>query len=167
MMDALIEKLIALLHEEIDLLVRMQGTLSIEAHAILFFNVGQIGAAREAKQALATVLQRLEQDRVALLAQLSAFLPDEVTALPLGGLLQRLPPGQAERLIPCHSRLKELLPRVQNANRSNQLLLAQALEVVQGSLALLGQTGPTVTIYHRSGALERCRPGGSVLSGAM
>ncbi len=166
-MDALIEQFIDLLQKEIDLLLRMQQTLACETDAILFFNAGRIGAAHDAKRSQAIALKQLETERIALLASLSACLPDGSQGLSLTALLRRLPSALAERLAPCHTRLRELLPRVQASNRRNQVLLNQALGVVQGALALLGHPRAAMSVYRRSGVLERCHHGGAVLSGAM
>jgi hypothetical protein len=145
----------------------MQRTLLREAEGVLVFNAAEIEAARASKQVQADELQRLEGSRVALVARICARSPGSPPASSLGALLERLAPPEAARLRPLHTRLRELLPRVQAANRGNQALLTQALEVVHGSLSLLGHGGAEAAVYRRSGALERGRNAGALLSGAL
>jgi flagellar biosynthesis/type III secretory pathway chaperone len=163
-MDAQVAQLVTLLDREIELVAELHAALGREADAIMLFDAAALSQARESKQRLSAALQQCEGQRVALVEGIAAAGGWPSTTPSLSEIAQRLDQPELRR---CHLRLREWVPRVQYANRSNQVLLTHALETVRGSLALLGRLGPTTTVYCRSGRVENRGLQGTMLSNAL
>jgi flagellar biosynthesis/type III secretory pathway chaperone len=166
-MDALFEKLIGLLESQTGLYGALLKTLQAEKAAALNSDLDPLNRAVKEKENVLLKIRILEEQRLNLLGQVAGIIGAPADQLTLKRLAQQLPEPYAARVRTCRSNLVSLTQSIQELNNSNRKLFRRSLELVKGSINLLGRLRSPAPVYCQTGKIGTAMSGGRVLSGSV
>ena len=164
-MDALSEKLIGLIEDEKRLYGLLLTILQEEKAAALASRLDTLDQAVKEKENVLLKIRILEEQRINLLTQIAEALGEPVHRLTLKRLAEHLPEPHAVRVLACRSSFKSLAQSIQELNNSNRRLFQRSLELIKGSINLLGGLRAPAPVYCPTGKLGGGLASGSLLSG--
>lgn len=138
-MASLMEELLEVLGEEEKQYEALIGIGGEKRDAVVKSDIEALGKITEKEQEAASVLLNLSNKRTRVLNDMATVLgkdPEEVTISKMIGYLEKQPKEQ-ERLKERRDRLLEVGTKMHTLNRQNEMLLKQALEMVEFDLTLL------------------------------
>lgn len=136
-MNELLEKLLAHLKLEIGACRELLSETKKEKEAIVASDIEAINAVCLRKQILVERINRLNSERLGMKPALTEHFgidQDEFSLTNLSGLVKE--PYSSRIKADCQ-RIKELIEKVNETNRTNTVLLENSLELVRGALDLL------------------------------
>ena len=166
-MDVLFEKLIGLLESQTGLYSSLLTVLQAEKAAALNSDLEPLNRAVKEKENVLLEIRILEEQRLNMLNQVAGFIGKPTRQLTLKRLAQQLPDPYAEQVRTCRSNLISLTQSIQELNNSNRKLFRRSLELVKGSINLLGSLRSPAPVYCQAGKLGTATSSGRVLSGSV
>ncbi len=166
-MELLLNDLLSLLEGEIGLYASMLLALQKEKMAIVDSNHEDLNEASREKENLFLKIRILEEQRLSVLEKLARNLGQPAQDLTLSKLSQLVQEPQSTQLVDCHSKFLSLAQSIQEINLSNKTLLTHSLDLVKGSLSLLGDLLSYNPVYYRTGKMEAVGQSGRLLSGKI
>ena len=166
-MELLLNDLLGLLEGEIGLYASMLLALQKEKKAIVDSNHEELSETSREKENLFLKIRILEEQRLSILESLARNLGHPAQDLTLSKLSQLVQEPQSTQLVGCHSTFLSLAQSIQEINLSNKALLTHSLDLVNGSLSLLGDLLSSSPVYYRTGKMEAGDQSGRLLSGKI
>jgi flagellar biosynthesis/type III secretory pathway chaperone len=164
-MELLLEKLIELLESQKHLYAGLLKVLQEEKAAAVNSHLEALNRAVKEKENVLLEIRILEEQRIKMLNQVAAALGLPVGGLTLKRLAQKAPHPYAGRVTACRSSLLSLTQSIQEINNSNRRIFKRSLQLVRGSINLLGNLRAPAPVYGQTGKLGNAAAGGRVLSG--
>lgn len=164
-MDALVAKFIGLLEDQKRLYGSLLEVLQAEKAAALCSHLDSLNQAVKEKENVLLKIRILEEQRINMLGQVAEALGLPTVQVTLRHLAQRLDEPFAEQVQACRSSLLSLTQSIQELNNSNRKLFTRSLELIKGSINLLGSLRAPAPVYAPTGKLGTTLASGSVLSG--
>lgn len=116
-------------------------------------NIEDLGKITEDEQEIVGTIQNLEKKRCKVLADVANVVNRDVETLKLIDLIQMLErkPDQQQLLVEVHGRLKQTISKLKEINDKNQLLLNDAIEMVEFNLNMIRamKTAPQTANYNK------------------
>ena len=116
-------------------------------------NIEDLGKITEDEQEIVGTIQNLEKKRCKVLADVANVVNRDVETLKLIDLIQILErkPDQQQLLVEVHGRLKQTISKLKEINDKNQLLLNDAIEMVEFNLNMIRamKTAPQTANYNK------------------
>jgi flagellar biosynthesis/type III secretory pathway chaperone len=97
-------------------------------------------------------IEKLEEQRLDCSQILSILLGLETPAAKISNLLEQMPPVWQSRLSKVQKILKEKIFELSKINKSNQILLEEAILIINGTFALLQKPSVKYAQYGKKGA---------------
>ena len=166
-MDELVEKIIGLIEDQKRLYGLLLTVLQDEKAAAMRSSLDALNRAVKEKENVMLKIRILEEQRINLLGQVASVLGEPADQLTLERLAQRIPEPHAGRVQACRSSLLSLTQSIQELNNSNRRLFRRSLELIKGSINLLGSLRSPAPVYCQTGKLGAALASGSVLSGSV
>ena len=138
-MASLLENLIDILDQENNEYEKLVVLADRKTPVIIKGDVNTLGSITEQEQEIVGRIQHLEKQRTEALADIANVVNRDVETLKLINLIQMLAkqPQQQEQLIRVHTKLKETIMKLKNTNEKNQMLLTDAMDMVNFNLKML------------------------------
>ena len=166
-MDALLDELLDTLDCEADLYGSLVSVLEKEGRAIINAALEQLNEANYEKEIIILKIQKLEEDRIHILSQLSGLPGFQDQELTLERLTQLTPEPYSFRFIRCRSDLLSLTKTLRKKNNHNMYLLRHSIDFVRSYMELLNNMAITDKVYYRTGKIQPSNQNGRVVSGAI
>jgi len=166
-MDALLNQLLDLLHQESETYRSMVTVLDREKDAVVRSELTGLNAAIREKENLLLKLRMLETQRGRVVTKLADTLGYASRNLTLRMIAQRVDGLYAGRLKKCSAELEASIGALETANRRNQELVEHSLLLVRGSFNLLNDLTTSDTVYHRSGGVQNKNSTGRLVRGEI
>jgi len=166
-MHLLLNKFVGLLEQGTGIYETLLSVLQREKKAIIDSNFKDSNEAGKQKENLVLKIRILEEERLRVqerLADSLGYQPEDLTVTKLSQLVEE---PYSTRLESCRSNLLALLQSIQEVNNSNKALIMHSLELVRGSLNLLGNLISDNPVYYRSGRVQMGDQTGKVLCGEI
>ncbi|MGB5984290.1 MAG: flagellar protein FlgN [Desulfobacterales bacterium] len=166
-METDLQHLMDVLSLQMGLMADMAGCLAAEREAVIGGEREQLERQVARKERLVQQIQEAETRRRRQVEAVCASLDISDSTLTLEQLADLAPPAWSQRLRTCRDELQRQLGRVRQANEANQVLVAQSLSLVQGSLQMLGEISPNKGTYGAGGKVTHPSQAGRLLKGAV
>ena len=164
-MDTLLEKLIELLESQKHLYAELLNVLQEEKAAAVNSQLEALDRSVKEKENVLLEIRILEEQRIRLMDQVADVLGEPAGQLTLRRLAQKIHEPFAGHVKAYRSSMISLTQSIQEINNSNRKLFSRSLELVKGSIHLLGSLRSPAPVYCQTGKLGTAVAGGSVLSG--
>ena len=166
-MEAIVEKLSALLEDEVTLFRTMLTIVQAEKEAVIHADQIAVSQICRRKENLILKIKIIEAQRERLMEragiQLGLSLPD----ITLHALSQHVGQLQADRLRANGAELKSLMQAIGELNAHNVSLLTHSMELITGSLNFLENLRSPNPVYRQSGKVLPADRQGRFLSGRI
>lgn len=149
MEDEALEKLIAILGRETELLEDLHRLLAAQQDALVKGKVEDIKQSVEGQIATLSELSKLERDRIYLLGKLQMDGGGEED-LTLTNLIE-LAPEHGERLREVRAALKDVVEAIGTLNKHNGMLINQSLSYISKTLKTIAGEDKASTVYTSDG----------------
>lgn len=137
-MASLMDDLLGVLEKEEKEYSTLIGLSKQKRETIIAADVDGLNAITEQEQLVADVLHNLELKRRDVLSDMAVVLGKNAEELTIEQILESLEkqPKEQQRLAECRTKLHATLDEMKKWNQQNQVLLQQALELVEFDLTL-------------------------------
>jgi flagellar biosynthesis/type III secretory pathway chaperone len=162
-----LEKLINLLHAEIDTLSYLLLTLKTERKAVTDSVPSRLNEIRKEKEELLLKMRKLEKERFCLVERVVDSLGCTIDDVKLTKLVEFVDEPYSSRLKNCYANLIEKVSHIQEANNFNRSLLQHSLKLVKDSLALIDNWIAPNPVYFQTGEIQSSGRSGKFLSGRI
>lgn len=159
--------LIEVLKDEAFLHERLSEILREEEKAIIAGDIEGLRDATTEKEALAQRGGLLAEQRIGLWKDLACQVHLQPRTMQMESLVGHVDTETGRLLLEASSMLRERAARVHEGNKHNRALLQHTLDLVRGSLRILGGLAGGPTVYQRTGALEMEGKSGTLLLEAI
>ncbi len=150
----LLEDLITVLREEIEGLEGLLLLCEKEKESLVAEDVRSLNQENREQEKLISKLRRSELVRVKVTKEIGKILGLKEERLTLSELLPHLQEPYSSRLKQLGERLHQSLKKIQAVNRTNALLLANSLRLIQKKVELLTQIGEgSDVLYSQEGRI--------------
>ena len=152
MEDQALERLIAILAKETDLLLELHAALADQQDALKAGDAGKIKHSVEIQIAILSRISGLERERLELVAMLRAGKDcggKDVTLT----LLIDVAPRHAERLREVRTALADVLKAIGTLNKHNGMLINQSLSYIGKTRRMIAGEDTSSTVYTPDGEL--------------
>ena len=150
----LIEDLITLLREEIEGLEGLLLLCEKEKESLVAEDVRSLNQENREQEKLISKLRRSELVRGKITEEIGKILGLKEERFTLSELLPHLQDPYSSRLKQMGERLHQSLKKIQSVNRTNALLLANSLKLIQKKVELLTQIGEgSDVLYSQEGRI--------------
>ena len=138
-MASLLENLIDVLDQENTEYEKLVVLSDRKTPVIIQGDIDTLGSITEQEQEIVGIIQHLEKQRTEALADIANVVNRDVENLKLINLIQMLAkrPEQQEQLTEVHNKLKATIQKLKELNEKNQMLLGDAMEMVDFNLKML------------------------------
>lgn len=138
-MASLLENLIDILDRENAEYEALVALADQKTPTIVKGDIESLGKITEDEQEIVGRIQKMEKSRKEVLADIANVVNKDVETLKLINLIQMLEkrPDQQQLLVEVQEKLKGTVNRLKEANEKNQMLLADALDMVGFNLNML------------------------------
>lgn len=138
-MASLLENLIDVLDQENTEYEKLVVLSDHKTPVIIQGDIDTLGSITEQEQEIVGIIQHLEKQRTEALADIANVVNRDVENLKLINLIQMLAkrPEQQEQLTEVHNKLKATIQKLKELNEKNQMLLGDAMEMVDFNLKML------------------------------
>ena len=138
-MASLLENLIDILDRENTEYEKLVALSDSKTPIIIKGDINTLGSITEQEQEIVGIINNLEKQRTEALADIANVVNRDVETLKLINLIQMLAkrPEQQQQLTEVHNRLKNTIDSLKERNEKNQMLLKDAMEMVDFNLKLL------------------------------
>lgn len=138
-MASLLENLIDVLDKENSEYERLLVLAENKTPTIVKGDVESLSKITEDEQEIVGRIQKMEKQRIKVLADVANVVNRDVETSKLKDLIQMLAkvPDQQEKLREIHERLKQTTEKLKSINDKNQLLLVDKLEMVEFNLNMI------------------------------
>jgi flagellar biosynthesis/type III secretory pathway chaperone len=153
-MQKTIEKLLTTIDQEIKCYMALDHLLSDEKRAISLSKKDRLDKIQISKEDLVLKLQQHEKKRISLVDRLAGAYGQKELPITVRQLALRINAPEGERLLDKADRLRSIISAVKEKNKKNQLLLHQALDLINGSLSLLTQHMVSNSVYQKAGTFK-------------
>lgn len=152
-MASLLENLIDVLDKECEQYDKLVGLADQKTPCIVQGDIDKLSKVMDDEQEFVGRIQNLEKTRCKVLADIANVVNRDVETLKLIDLIQMLEkkPDQQELLVEVHGRLKQTISKLKEINDKNQLLLNDAIEMVDFNLNMIRamRTAPQTANYNK------------------
>ena len=135
-------------------------TIRREKEILISANLDELNENNRSKEAALLKITQLEDARIAQARELAQLLGLNADAPRLLEIARKIGGTTGDRLTNIHSVLELLLQRVQELNRSNEVLVKSALENITGAMKSIRETLQDKPTYERRGEVK-ANPAGS------
>jgi len=157
-MSSPFDKLISILHGELQLYRRLQGVLAEEQEALQALAAERLLALANEKDSLALQLKALDESRrLAIESIAERFGQEEAESLRLGDIAALAPETEAAELRRLGAELRAAVEGGQTRNVSNRCLANHSLQIVREAIRVLAQPDEIHKTYRPKGALRAYR----------
>ena len=141
-MASLMEELISTLRKEQEAYQELLPVVESKTHAIIANDLNKIQQITEFEQATIGKIMVLEKKRAEVMKNMGIVLNKKVTDLTLPNLIKLLErqPAQQQELKEIHTKLTEVLKRVNSVNGHNKNLIEQSLEMISYNMNIIQST---------------------------
>lgn len=138
-MASLLENLIEILDRENTEYEKLVVLSDRKTPVIIQGDINTLGSITEQEQEIVGRIQNLEKQRTEALADIANVVNRDVETLKLINLIQMLAkrPEQQQQLTEVQGRLRSTIDRLKELNEKNQMLLQDAMEMVDFNLRML------------------------------
>ena len=138
-MASLLENLIEILDRENTESETLVVLSDRKTPVIIQGDIDTLGSITEQEQEIVGRIQNLEKQRTEALADIANVVNRDVETLKLINLIQMLAkrPEQQQQLTEVHGKLRSTIDRLKELNEKNQMLLGDAMEMVDFNLRML------------------------------
>lgn len=138
-MASLLENLIDVLDQENTEYEKLVVLSDRKTPVIIQGDIDTLGSITEQEQEIVGIIKQLEKQRTEALADIANVVNRDVETLKLINLIQMLAkrPEQQEQLTEVHNKLKATIQKLKELNEKNQMLLGDAMEMVDFNLKML------------------------------
>ena len=133
-MASLLENLIDVLDKENTEYEKLVVLSDRKTPVIIQGDIDTLGSITEQEQEIVGIIQQLEKQRTEALADIANVVNRDVETLKLINLIQM---EQQEQLTRVHNRLKATIQKLKEINEKNQMLIGDAMEMVDFNLKML------------------------------
>lgn len=152
-MASLLENLVDILDRECVQYERLITLADQKTPCIVQGDIEKLSKVMEDEQEIVGTIQNLEKRRCKVLADVANVVNRDVETLKLIDLIQMLErkPDQQQLLVEVHGRLKQTISKLKEINDKNQLLLNDAIEMVEFNLNMIRamKTAPQTANYNK------------------
>jgi len=166
-MELLLDRFLELLEELTAAYRVLLSVLQKEKKTIVNSSFKETNEATKEKENILLKIRIIENERLKIQGKLAdslGYFPQELTMTKLSKLIQE---PYSKRLESRCSNLSALLNSILEVNNSNKALIFHCLELVRGSLTLLGSLISSNPVYYRNGVVQLSENNGRVLSGRI
>ena len=136
-MASLLENLIDILDRENTEYEKLVVLSDRKTPVIVQGDIDTLGSITEQEQEIVGIIQQLEKQRTEALADIANVVNRDVETLKLINLMLAKRPEQQEQLTRVHNRLKATIQKLKELNEKNQMLIGDAMEMVDFNLKML------------------------------
>ena len=136
-----------------------------ESAAILANDVTALDICQREREVLMTRIQTIERSRQEAMIPLATVFGEKPADLTVSGLVHRLDSGVSQRLSSLADRLKRLMRTISGRQKTNHILIAHRLDMIQDTLNLLGRVNPSKGSYEPTGMISTEPSRGRIVSG--
>jgi flagellar biosynthesis/type III secretory pathway chaperone len=165
--EMLLGKLLALMEKQTQVYESLSTALGDEKDRIINIDLNGLTETGQRKEILFLKIQRLEQDRINLMKDLSEILKISCPDLTFGKLMAYSRGYTKDRLKKSRGALLNLSGKIRRMNHFNKLLINHSLELVTGSYSFLSYLATPDTVYHSSGGLQLRPQSGKFISDSI
>ena len=166
-MESILKELIDVFENQSCLQRSLLCALIQEKHAIVGSDLSALHEANSEKESLIRKINKLEDERVRILADLEEPSGEKCQDLTLERLVQISEEPYASRLDGFRNDLISSIKTIRELNEGNKVLLTHSINLVTGSLRLLNNLTNCNAVYYRSGKIQNKDHGARVLSGEV
>ncbi len=159
-MNSTLEPLIGLLKQEIGLYRSMQVIIDQEKEAAVRSDLNALNETGLEKEKILVELQKKEEQRLQLVADLADKLGYAVQDLTLSRISQLVDEPFAGRLRRVSQDFLSVLAQLQAANLRNKHIFEHSSELLRGSFNLLNELLGPNTVYYRTGTIQSTKSTG-------
>jgi flagellar biosynthesis/type III secretory pathway chaperone len=165
--EMLLAELFALMEKQTQVYESLGSALRDEKDRIISIDLNGLTETGQLKEMLFREIQRLEQDRINLMKDLSEILKISHKDLTVGKLMAYTRGYSKERLRKSREALLNLSGKIRRMNHFNKLLIRHSLELITGSYSYLSHLAAPDTVYHSSGGLRLRHQSGKLISNSI
>ncbi len=147
----LFNELVTLLEDQIRVYRSLLDVVRHEKDILVSADLDELNENNRTKEAMLIKVRSMEAQRIKVASDLSQVLGLDPTAPRLLELARVLEGEPGERLRSLHSVMELLLKRVQEHNKSNEVLVKSALENITGAMKAIRDTLQDKPTYKRQG----------------
>lgn len=162
--DSTLEQLIELLKQENGLYRSMQVVIDQEKETAVRSDLNALNETGIKKNRILVELQKKEEDRQHLVAELAEPLGYAVKALTLSKISQLVDEPFAEKLRLVRQDFLSVVSQLQAANERNKQIFEHSLELLRGSYNLFNELLTHHTVYYRTGNFQNPKSTGKCVS---
>lgn len=152
-MASLMENLIEVLDLESSEYENLLGLSTKKTPVIVAGNMEELAKVTDEEQDAVSKINRLEQKRQEVFADIANVINKDVNTLMLTDLIEMLSsrPEEQQKLARVHDRLKSAVHEVKRVNEQNRVLIENALEMVEFDMNMLQamKSAPETANYNR------------------
>lgn len=163
-LEALVDNLLSILHQEIALYQGLSGLLHEERRVMAELSLEGLYLSNNQKETLLLRLKVLERARLELIDKIAPLIGLSQGEMTISGLIDRINDPQKSGLLSCYARLSSLVESIEEINHINGLLIEKSLSYIKGSISFLNSLISPLPLYMPTGLMKEEEKGGKILS---
>ena len=150
----MLERLTALLHQEVELHEQLRNLLESEAQSFGSVRGSELLRLQVSKQRYSRKVERLEHERLQIVRELADDWGVDPQRLRLRAIIARVEPEQAADLRDCHERLTQLITEIREFAERNATEASARLRSVETALRFMVELHGQQQTYSGMGELQ-------------